>query len=32
MDERARFIRDWERNDLSFTELCEHYAISRTIG
>jgi putative transposase len=32
MDERARFIRDWERDDLSFTELCEHYGISRTIG
>jgi putative transposase len=32
MDERARFIRDWERGDLSFTELCEHYGISRTIG
>jgi transposase InsO family protein len=32
MDERARFIRDWERADLSFTELCEHYGISRTIG
>lgn len=32
MDERARFVRDWERNDLSFTELCEHYGISRPIG
>ena len=32
MDERARFIRDWERDDLSFTELCEHYGISRTVG
>jgi len=32
MDERARFIRDWERDDLSFTELCGHYGISRTIG
>jgi len=32
MDERARFIRDWERDDLSFSELCEHYGISRTIG
>jgi transposase InsO family protein len=32
MDERARFIRDWERDDLSFVELCDHYGISRTIG
>src|SRR4029434_2864845 len=32
MDERARFIRDWERDDLTFTELCEHYGISRPIG
>jgi putative transposase len=32
MDARARFIRDWERDDLSFTELCEHYDISRTVG
>lgn len=32
MDERMRFIVDWERLDLSFLELCERYGISRQTG
>src|SRR5512147_3132491 len=32
MDERARFIIDWERAELSFSALCARYGISRTSG
>lgn len=32
MEERMRFIVDWERLGLSFQELCERYGISRPTG
>jgi len=32
MDERMRFIVDWERLDVPFVELCERYGISRPTG
>ena len=27
--ERMLFVSDWERDEVSFSELCRHYAISR---
>lgn len=32
MDERLRFVADWLSGDVSKTELCEAYGISRRIG
>jgi putative transposase len=32
MDERQRFIYDYQQNLCTFTELCRHYAISRKTG
>lgn len=32
MDERMRFVVDWERLGLPFQELCERYGISRPTG
>ena len=32
MDERARFIRDFDSELFNFTELCRHYRISRKTG
>jgi len=32
MDQRARFIREWESAQRSVAELCDEYGISRTVG
>jgi len=32
MDERARFIREWEDGRRSVTDLCDEYGISRTVA
>lgn len=32
MDQRVRFIGDWEREFAPFSELCERYTISRRVG
>jgi transposase InsO family protein len=32
MDERALLFREWERGDLRFSELCQDYGISRSVG
>jgi putative transposase len=32
MDERRRFIEDWERGVWSFVELCDRYGVSRPTG
>jgi hypothetical protein len=32
MDERKRFVEDWERGVWSFVELCDRYGVSRPTG
>lgn len=32
MEERMRFARDWEREEMTMTELCEEYGIARKTG
>src|SRR5262249_10553493 len=32
MDQRARFIREWDSGQRSVSELCDEYGISRTVG
>ena len=32
MEERIRFARDWEREEMTMTELCEEYGIARKTG
>ena len=32
MEERDRFVREWERNGVTFSDLCDEYGISRTTG
>lgn len=32
MDQRDRFIREWENSTRPVTELCDEYGISRTVG
>ena len=32
MEERTRFIRDYERELWTMTELCSHYGIARKTG
>lgn len=32
MDQRARFIREWEGGERAVTDLCAEYGVSRTVG
>ena len=32
VEERIRFVRDWEREELTMTELCAEYGIARKTG